>query len=353
MSSTHTALFVTALILAGMAIWFTAGCRAAETDAEAQIEAAPAVNADNTEAAEPADDNQAETGTATVDEIQAETGATTVEAKYMGLSSGPLSQATIADLPDGIVVQSGDLTVTQKEIDAFIDERASTAEAKKDLRAEAFFVAEQLAVEPLLEREAKAWAAEQQEDPGEAVIDAYIQQIAEQVTVSDEDMRAFYDANRDMVQGAPYDQVKGQLRSMLLRQEQQAAVNEHIAGLGKRQEVTVDAGFLAEVTPKAFDNPVDQARRSGKPTFVDFGSEGCYACDMMAPIIEELETELGDRANVVMIQVREEQYLSSRYGVRSIPVQFIYDKDGREVFDHVGFLSKEAILNELAEVGVE
>ncbi|MEA3399962.1 MAG: thioredoxin domain-containing protein, partial [Armatimonadota bacterium] len=305
MSSRPAALFVTALVLAGMASCFTAGCRAAETQADAQTQAADA----------------ADTST------QAD--AQTVESKYMGLSSGPLSQAIIADLPEGVVVQSGDLTVTREEIDAFIDQRATTPEAKAALQAEAFFVAEQLAVEPLLEREAKQWAEQQGQDPGAAVIDAHLQHIAEQVTVSDEDVRAFYDANKDMVQGAPYEQIKEQLRSMVLRDRQQNAVTDHINGLSKRQEVRVDSGFLAEVAPKAFDNPVDRARRSGKPTFVDFGSEGCYACDMMAPIIEELQAELGDRVNVVLIQVPEEQYLSARYGIRSIPVQYIYDEDGR------------------------
>lgn len=328
MSSKRAALFATALILIASVSCLTVGCRAAETQANAE-------------------------GPAAVHDDVVGTTEQTVEARYMGLSSGPLSQATIADLPDGVVVQSGDLTVTRAEIDAFIDQRATTPEAKADLQAEAFFVAEQLAVEPLLEREAKQWAETQDNVPDAGVIDAYVQHIAEQVTVSDEDVRAFYDANKDMVQGGTYEQVEPQLRSMVERQEQQAAVNLLIDGLGERHEVMVNADFLAEVAPKAFDNPVDQARRSGKPTFVDFGAQGCYACDMMAPIIEELESELGDRVNIVLIQVREQQYLSARYGIRSIPVQFIYDSEGREVFDHVGFLSKEAILEQLVGLGVE
>lgn len=317
-----------------------AGCRAAETNAEAHTEAAPAADGD-AEAAAAVGNNQPDTGTKTV------------EAKYLGLSSGPLSQATIAGLPDGVVVQSGDLTVTREEIDAFIDQRATSPDAKADLQAEAFFVAEQLAVEPLLEREANEWAATQDNAPDAGVIDAYVQHIAEQVTVSDDDVRDFYEANKDMVQGTTYEQVAPQIRSMVEREAQQAAVTGHIDGLGKRQEVTVDADFLGEVAPKAFDNPVDQARRSGKPTFVDFGAEGCYACDMMAPIIEELEAELGDRVNIILIQVRDDQYLSTRYGIRSIPVQYIYDENGREVFDHTGFLSKDAILEQLAALGVE
>lgn len=329
MTSKRVTLLVTAFILAGSLTTLTANCRAAETPSQADSESTP------------------------VGDTRADPGAQTVEGKYMGLSSGPLAQASIADLPGSVVVKSGDVEIRREEVDVFIDERATDPDAKAALQAEAFFVAEQIALEQLLKVEATEWAQDQDSSADEGLIDAQMKHIAQQITVSDENVRAFYDENRDMFQGAAYEAVKEQLRPMVLREKQQEAVNEHINGLSKRREVVVDVGFLAEVAPKAFDNPVDKARRSGKPTFVDFGAEGCYACDMMAPIIEELEAELGDQVNVVLIQVPEEQYLSARYGIRSIPMQFIYDADGRVVFDHVGFLSKEAILDELAALGVE
>ncbi len=277
----------------------------------------------------------------------------TVEELYMGLSSGPLAHAVVGDLPEGTALQSGDLTVTRDQVDAFIEERATTPEAKTGFEAEAFVIAEQLAVEPLLEREAKQWAEESDQDVGGASIDAHLQSIVEAVIVTDEDLRAFYDTNREMIDGASFEDLKEQLRPVVLREKQGEALDAHISWLGERQEVLVSADFLAEVAPKAFDNVLDQARRSGKPTFVDFGSEGCQACDMMAPIIEELKTELRDRVNVVLIQVGEEQHLAARYGIRSIPVQYIYDAEGREVFMHVGFLGKEAIREQLAALGVE
>lgn len=279
--------------------------------------------------------------------------AQTVEGLYMGLSSGPLAGATVAELPEGIVLQSGELTVTGEQLDALITESAASPEEKVALETEAFLVAEQLAIEPLLEREAKQWAEDQGQSADGATIDAHLQSIAESVTVTDEDVRTFYDGNTEMIGGAPFEQVEEQVRAMVLQEKQQDVIMDHLKGLGERQEVIVSADFLSEVVPKALDNPVDRARRSGKPTFVDFGSEGCGPCDMMAPIIEELEAELGDRVNVVLIQVTENQHLASRYGIRSIPVQFVYDADGREVFNHLGFLGKNEILEELAKVGVE
>lgn len=294
-------------------------------------------------------------GVAGAEEVQAEgtPALETLEASYMGLSSGPLADAIIGDLEDGVVLQSDDLKVTRRQIDSFITERATSARSKAAFEAEALFIAEQLLVEPLLTREAKQWAKEQGLDVGGAALDAHLQAIADAVVVSDEEVQAFYDANKDMMEGAALGQVEGQIRSTLLRDKQNDAVMEHVDGLSSRMEIIVDAEFLAEVAPKALDNAVDRARRSGKPTFVDFGSEGCGPCDMMAPIIEELRAELADRVNVVLIQVPAEQHLSARYGIRAIPVQFIYDAEGREVFDHTGFLSKQAILRELAKLGVE
>ena len=85
------------------------------------------------------------------------------------------------------------------------------------------------------------------------------------------------------------------------------------------------------------DNPVDKVRNSGKPSLVDFGSKGCRPCDMLAPILKTLEKKYEGKANVIFISVREEQILASRYGIRSIPVQIFFDKNGKEVFRHTGF----------------
>ena len=73
-------------------------------------------------------------------------------------------------------------------------------------------------------------------------------------------MRAFYDANKDMVQGGTYEQTEPQLRSMVERQEQQAAVNLLIDGLGERHEVMVTR--TSSLVAESVRQPVDQARRS-------------------------------------------------------------------------------------------
>jgi len=109
---------------------------------------------------------------------------------------------------------------------------------------------------------------------------------------------------------------------------------------------------LAKQAVLARDNPVDKARDSGKPSLVDFGATGCGPCDMMTPILENLKVKYEGKLNVLFVHVRERQILGAKYGIQTIPVQVFFDKDGKEVFRHVGFFPQEEIERKLAEMGV-
>jgi thioredoxin 1 len=103
----------------------------------------------------------------------------------------------------------------------------------------------------------------------------------------------------------------------------------------------------------ARDNPVDKARMSGKPTLIEFGAAGCVPCDMMQPILDKLRKKFPEKLNVVFVHVQENQLLGARFGIRSIPVQAFFDKNGEEVFRHVGFYAEEEVLKQLAKMGVQ
>jgi thioredoxin 1 len=117
--------------------------------------------------------------------------------------------------------------------------------------------------------------------------------------------------------------------------------------------VRISKAWLATQAAMAMDNPVDEARVSGRPSLVDFGSVGCRACEMMAPILDKLKEKYEGRANVLFVQVGESQVLAARFGIRSIPVQIFFDAKGNEVFRHTGFFAQEKIETKLAELGVE
>lgn len=92
----------------------------------------------------------------------------------------------------------------------------------------------------------------------------------------------------------------------------------------------------------------------GMVTMVDLGAKKCIPCKMMAPILEKLEQEYEGRAAIVFIDVwrPENKPYIKRFGLRGIPTQIFFDKDGKEVFRHVGFLGKKQIEEMLRKLGV-
>lgn len=91
----------------------------------------------------------------------------------------------------------------------------------------------------------------------------------------------------------------------------------------------------------------------GKPVLLDLGATKCIPCKMMAPILEELGEEYAGVMEVVFIDVWEKPEAGSRYGIQSIPTQIFFDAEGKELFRHEGFISKEDILAKWKELGVK
>jgi thioredoxin 1 len=91
----------------------------------------------------------------------------------------------------------------------------------------------------------------------------------------------------------------------------------------------------------------------GMVTVIDLGAKKCIPCKMMAPILEKLEKEYAGRAAIVFLDVWEDQGPAKRFGIRTIPTQIFFDKDGKEVYRHVGFLSEEEIVRRLKDMGVK
>lgn len=85
----------------------------------------------------------------------------------------------------------------------------------------------------------------------------------------------------------------------------------------------------------------------GMVTVVDLGATTCIPCRMMAPILAELEKEYRGRAAVVFIDVRENADEARRFRIRAIPTQVFFDKSGREVARHEGFMDRKALAAQL------
>ena len=274
-----------------------------------------------------------------------------VAAEYPSLTSGALSKAQLTDLPAGVLLKAEGVEIKAASIDEQL--KQAPAKMRKQLERNRFFLLENLATEQLLLLAAKKAGKMPQGADSMAAIQAYLQGIASNVEVSDADAKAFYDENKAMVGGMSYEQVGPQIKQYLAQQKQQDAVQKHIRTLGDRMEIRVDRAWTATQAELAMDNPVDKARASGKPTMVEFGAEGCGPCDMMQPILENLERKYAGKANIVFVKVNDEQLLASRFGIRGIPVQAFYDKDGKEIFRHTGFFPQEECETWLKKAGVE
>lgn len=121
---------------------------------------------------------------------------------------------------------------------------------------------------------------------------------------------------------------------------------------------------------------LEQLKSYGLPIIIDFGAKSCIPCKEMAPVLEELNTELRGKAIVKFVDVWQYPKLSEGYPVSVIPTQFFFDAAGkpfdpkesgivpmtvystRDTGEHVytahsGGMTKEQILAVLKEMGME
>jgi thioredoxin 1 len=103
------------------------------------------------------------------------------------------------------------------------------------------------------------------------------------------------------------------------------------------------------------DPPINTypASQQKLPRMVDLGRTMCIPCKAMAPILEEAKEEYQGRAIIEFIDVGDHPDQARKYGIELIPTQIFLDAEGREVWRHEGFLSKEEIAKQLAEMGVK
>lgn len=78
------------------------------------------------------------------------------------------------------------------------------------------------------------------------------------------------------------------------------------------------------------------------PVLVDFWAPWCGPCKAIAPILEELSGELGDKIKICKVNVDENDAISAEYGIRAIPTMLVF-KDGKMAEQIVGMLPKDAL----------
>ena len=110
--------------------------------------------------------------------------------------------------------------------------------------------------------------------------------------------------------------------------------------------------FVVSASP-AFSAGHKNVPVKGMVTMVDLGAASCIPCKMMAPILDKLEKRYQGKAAVVFIDLRYNREALQRFEVQAIPTQIFFDKNGREISRHIGFMSEEAIVARLKSMGVQ
>ena len=81
-----------------------------------------------------------------------------------------------------------------------------------------------------------------------------------------------------------------------------------------------------------------------KLVLVDFYAEWCGPCKMLAPIIHEIKEELSNKVYVIKVNVDEEEELSTKFNIFSIPT-LVLIKDGKELDRKIGYNTKQILVD--------
>ena len=94
--------------------------------------------------------------------------------------------------------------------------------------------------------------------------------------------------------------------------------------------------LIKHTTDASFDVDVLQADR---PVLVDYWAEWCGPCKMIAPILDDVAEQYGDKIQIAKMNVDENRDVPAKFGIRGIPTLMLF-KDGQLAATKVGALSK-------------
>ncbi|MBQ7445008.1 MAG: thioredoxin [Clostridia bacterium] len=99
---------------------------------------------------------------------------------------------------------------------------------------------------------------------------------------------------------------------------------------------------MAEVTV-TLNNFENEVLKAEKPVLVDFWASWCGPCRMLAPVVEEIDKEYGDKIKVCKVNVDDEPELADRFKINAIPTILVF-KNGEIVNKSMGYKKKEDLL---------
>ncbi len=98
-----------------------------------------------------------------------------------------------------------------------------------------------------------------------------------------------------------------------------------------------------------FENSKDWKYEGDKPAIIDFYADWCGPCKIVAPILEELQEEYGDKLTIYKVNTEDQRELSSVFGIQSIPSLLFIPLEGQPQMA-MGALPKETFKQAIKEV---
>ncbi len=96
---------------------------------------------------------------------------------------------------------------------------------------------------------------------------------------------------------------------------------------------------IVHVSDESFEQEVLNA---SEPVLIDYWAEWCGPCKMIAPIIDELAEEYGDKIKIAKFNIDENPETPPKYGIRGIPTLMLF-KNGNVEATKVGAVSKSQL----------
>ena len=105
-------------------------------------------------------------------------------------------------------------------------------------------------------------------------------------------------------------------------------------------------GSVVHVTESNFE---EEVVNSNVPVLVDFWAEWCGPCKMIAPILDEIAKEYGEKIKICKIDVDSNPEIAPKFGIRGIPTLIMF-KDGNAESTKVGAVSKSQLVEFVDEI---
>jgi thioredoxin 1 len=100
------------------------------------------------------------------------------------------------------------------------------------------------------------------------------------------------------------------------------------------------------------DKYLQQAKAERKLVMLELSSATCSTCKRMQPYLAQIKEEYPNKVAIKIIDIAIKTEIAKKFQVTAIPTQIFIDKEGKQYFKHVGYLSKSDILKIFKQKGL-